>query len=85
MIAESSTIAGLLTPLAPGAIAVIGLSGPATREILGRILRRHKDDGAAALKLSSTKLRASLVKDGVPVVYTHNTKKVTLVPQTGAQ
>ena len=48
--AETSTIAGLLTPLAPGAIAVIGLSGPATKAILKRILRKHKSDGAPALK-----------------------------------
>ncbi len=50
MIAETSTIAGLLTPLAPGAIAVIGLSGPVTKSILERILRKHKGDGAASLK-----------------------------------
>ncbi len=36
------------------------------------------------MKVSSMKLRASLMKEGVPVVHTHSTKKVTLVPQTGA-
>jgi small GTP-binding protein len=34
------TIAALLTPLAPGAIAVIGLMGPRTDDILRQVLRR---------------------------------------------
>ncbi len=40
MDAEPPTIAALLTPPAPGAIAVIGLAGPRTDAILGDILRR---------------------------------------------
>jgi len=50
MTAESSTIAGLLTPLAPGAIALIGLAGPATETILRRILRKHQGDGPVTLR-----------------------------------
>ena len=50
MTGDISTIAGLLTPLAPGAIAVIGLSGPATKGILQQILRKRTGDGAVALK-----------------------------------
>jgi tRNA modification GTPase len=36
---DPQTIAALLTPLAPGAIAVVGLAGAATDTILDRILR----------------------------------------------
>lgn len=44
MVTESDTLAALLTPLAPGAIAVIGLSGPRTRELLSAALRSPKSD-----------------------------------------
>jgi len=49
MTAERSTIAGLLTPLSPGAIAVVGLSGPATKPILNQILRKHAGDAVVPL------------------------------------
>jgi tRNA modification GTPase len=44
MIRDDPTIAALLTPLAPGAIAVVGLAGPRTDEILAAILRRARED-----------------------------------------
>ncbi len=40
MTTDNSTIASLLTPLAPGGIAVVALHGPDTDRILGKILRR---------------------------------------------
>lgn len=49
MTPDSSTIAALLTPLAPGAIAVVGLAGPRTDEILDRVLRRGKKGGPVQL------------------------------------
>jgi len=44
MTKDTHTIAALLTPLAPGAIAVIGLTGPDVDAILNRILRRPGAD-----------------------------------------
>lgn len=49
MNAISETTAALLTPLAPGAIAVVGLAGPHTGTILRRILR--VPDGGAPPRL----------------------------------
>lgn len=43
------TVASLLTPLAPGAIAVIGLRGPAANAIVEKVLRRPKRDLAPDL------------------------------------
>jgi tRNA modification GTPase len=45
----ASTVAALLTPLAPGAIAVVGLAGPRADEILGMILRAAKSDHPPAV------------------------------------
>jgi tRNA modification GTPase len=47
--ASAPTTAGLLTPLAPGGIAVIRLAGPATDDILRKILRRRRTDGTPPL------------------------------------
>lgn len=47
---SDATIAALLTPLAPGAIAVVGLMGPRTDEILRQILRTQRDDSPFVLK-----------------------------------
>jgi tRNA modification GTPase len=44
MITGNRTITALLTPLAPGALAVIGLAGPQTDAILQRVLRRPHSD-----------------------------------------
>ncbi len=41
---ETPTIAALLTPLAPGAIAVVALAGPRTDAILRDILRKGRED-----------------------------------------
>lgn len=38
------TIAALLTPLAPGAIAVVGMTGPAVDRVLGQLLRSASRD-----------------------------------------
>jgi tRNA modification GTPase len=46
---EAPTIAALLTPLAPGAIAVICVAGPRTDAILRDILRRPRDEQSPAL------------------------------------
>lgn len=46
---ELPTIAALLTPLAPGAIAVVALAGPRTDEILAMILRKPRADRPLAL------------------------------------
>jgi len=48
--ASTPTTAGLLTPLAPGGIAVIRLTGPATDDILRKVLRRRRDDGTPQLR-----------------------------------
>ena len=50
MNAPAPTTAGLLTPLAPGGIAVIRLAGPATNDILRMILRRRRNDGTPPLR-----------------------------------
>ncbi|HKQ48298.1 MAG TPA: GTPase [Phycisphaerae bacterium] len=49
MTQEQPTIAALLTPLAPGAIAVVALAGPRTDEVLAKILRKPRDDHPLAL------------------------------------
>ncbi len=49
MDAEPPTLAALLTPMAPGAIAVIGLAGPRTEAILGRVVRRASGGGGGGV------------------------------------
>ncbi|MCG8403651.1 MAG: 50S ribosome-binding GTPase [Phycisphaerales bacterium] len=49
MSVDQPTLAALLTPLAPGAIAVIGLAGPKTDVILARLLRKASGDAAPCL------------------------------------
>lgn len=44
MIRDGPTIAALLTPLAPGAIAVVAVAGPRTDEILSAILRKPRNE-----------------------------------------
>jgi len=53
---DSATVAALLTPLAPGAIAVIALTGPRTREILVAILRAPKSDAPIVLEVGRSRL-----------------------------
>ena len=50
MTPEGPTIAALLTPLAPGAIAVFGLAGPKTDTILNQILPKFRGNVAAQLR-----------------------------------
>ncbi len=45
----AATTAALLTPLAPGGIAVIRLAGPETDAILQEVLRRRRDDRVPSL------------------------------------
>lgn len=45
MTADAETMAGLLTPLAPGAIAVIGLAGPDVDSVLRQVLRKRHGHG----------------------------------------
>lgn len=53
---DSATVAALLTPLAPGAIAVIALTGPKSREILAAILRAPKTDAPVTLEVGRSRL-----------------------------
>ncbi|GMU35772.1 MAG: GTP-binding protein [Planctomycetia bacterium] len=53
---DSATVAALLTPLAPGAIAVIALTGPKAREILSTVLRAPRSDAPIELELGRSRL-----------------------------
>ena len=66
MTTGGSTIAALLTPPVPGAIAVIGLAGPRVDAILDRILRRANSDSPPRL-VDRRPTFCRLVDEGVPV------------------
>lgn len=66
MTTESATRAALLTPLAPGAIAVIGLAGPETDAILTRVLR--KTTGESMPRLPDRRPSFCRLLDGDTVV-----------------
>ena len=50
VIPENEAVAALLTPLAPGAIAVIGVQGPRMRDMLNKVLRAPKSDAPVNLE-----------------------------------
>lgn len=73
---SGTTITALLTPPAPGAIAVIGLAGPDTRSILAQVIQRPGKDSIEMLP-DNTPFFCRVVDDGTivddaVVVLTHN-------------
>ncbi|OWY71856.1 hypothetical protein B7486_09355 [cyanobacterium TDX16] len=78
---DSATVAALLTPLAPGAIAVIALTGPKTRQILTAVLRAPRSDAPIALELGRSRLCRILdghevLDDAIVAIVPHGRHKV---------